>query len=229
MPPRVVLEGAVVRLEPLTAEHVQPLLAAATEDRATYGFTTVPGTAEDMRRYVDLALEQEQVGWALPFAIRHVARDEIVGSTRFLDLEYWQHPAPFSAAVDPATPPDAVEIGSTWLAASAQRTGVNTEMKLLMLTHAFDEWGVQRVTLKTDARNQRSRDAIARIGASFEGVRRAHTYATDGSLRDSAYYSIVASEWPGVRDALVAWTRVSSTSGTTPAGRLRPSTPTSPT
>ena len=98
--------------------------------------------------------------------------------------------------------PDVAEIGSTWLAASVQRSGVNTEAKRLLLTHAFETWELLRVTLKTDARNIRSRRAIERIGARFEGVRRAHLLATDGSVRDSAYYSIVRAEWPEVRDRL---------------------------
>jgi hypothetical protein len=96
------------------------------------------------------------------------------------------------------------EIGSTWLASSAQRSGSNTESKLLMLSHAFDSWGVLRVTLKTDSRNARSRRAIERIGARFEGIRRAHARAVDGSVRDTAYYSIIRPEWPGVRAALTA-------------------------
>ena len=99
--------------------------------------------------------------------------------------------------------PDAVEIGSTWLTASAQRTPINTEAKLLMLTHAFEVWNVLRVTLKTDARNGRSRNAILRLGAQFDGVLRAHMPAYDiAEPRDSAYYSILASEWPDVRDRL---------------------------
>ena len=96
------------------------------------------------------------------------------------------------------------EIGNTWLAASAQRSRVNTECKLLLLTHAFDEWKVERITFKTDARNQRSRQAIERIGGRFEGVRRAHTLASDGSVRDSVYFSIVRDEWPAVQSALAA-------------------------
>ena len=101
--------------------------------------------------------------------------------------------------------PDAVEIGSTWLTASAQRTPINTEAKLLMLTHAFEVWEVLRVTLKTDARNARSRDAILRLGARFDGVLRAHMPAYDiAEPRDSAFYSILASEWPSVRDRLTA-------------------------
>ena len=97
-----------------------------------------------------------------------------------------------------------MEIGATWLAASAQRTRCNTEAKYLLLSHAFDVWRVHRVTLKTDARNAQSRRGIERIGAVFEGVRRAHMPAQDGSIRDSAYYSIVRAEWPAVRKALEA-------------------------
>jgi len=95
-----------------------------------------------------------------------------------------------------------VEISSTWYAASAQRTGINTEVKLLQLTHAFEAWRVLRVTFKTDARNARSRTAIERLGAQVEGVRRAHSPAGDGTVRDSAYYSITAPEWPTVRSNL---------------------------
>jgi RimJ/RimL family protein N-acetyltransferase len=159
-----------------------------------------------MHAYVATALDDEQSGWALPFVIRERGADRVVGTSRFLDLDYWTSPP----AWPPGRPspvrdgaPNAVEIGSTWLAASVQRTAVNTEAKLLMLTHAFETWDVTRVTFKTDARNQRSRDAIARIGARFEGIRRAHSVASDGTIRDSAYFSIVASEWPAVKDALV--------------------------
>ena len=103
---------------------------------------------------------------------------------------------------DDERPPTVVEIGSTWYAASAQRTALNAEVKLLLLSHAFDVWEVLRVTLKTDARNERSRAAIERLGARHEGIRRAHTIASDGTVRDTAYYSIVAAEWPAVREGL---------------------------
>ncbi|MCM3923073.1 GNAT family N-acetyltransferase [Frankia sp. AiPs1] len=109
-----------------------------------------------------------------------------------------------TASDSPEAPPSVAEIGSTWLAASAQRTAVNTETKLLLLGHAFDTWATLRVCLKTDARNARSRAAIERLGARFEGVRRAHVLAFDGTARDSAYYSIVRAEWPAVRAGLVA-------------------------
>lgn len=207
MPDRVILAGQVVRLEPLEPSHVDGLVRAASEDRCTYGYTLVPATTSEMSAYVAAALDDEGVGWALPFVIRHAADQRIVGSTRFLDLDDWTGSSnwpPGRASPAGHGVPSVAEIGSTWLAASAQRTPVNTEAKLLMLRHAFDNWEVARVTLKTDARNLRSRTAIERIGARFEGVRRAHVRATDGTIRDTAYFSIVDDEWPAVRDNLMA-------------------------
>jgi len=199
MPADVVLQGRLVRLEPLSLDHVQALVTAASEQRSSYGYTTVPADADAMADYVRVALADRETGRALPFAT--VEHDRVVGSTRFLDLDYWE---PDAGGAGAASIPSVVEIGSTWLAASAQRSGVNTEAKLLMLAHAFDTWRVHRVTFKTDARNERSRRAIERIGATFEGVRRAHVVATDGTIRDSAYYSIIASEWPAVKARLYA-------------------------
>ncbi|MDX3235448.1 GNAT family protein [Streptomyces sp. ME03-5709C] len=207
MPEPVILAGRHVRLEPLSTTHTDGLLRAATESRDTYGYTKVPEDREATERYVEEALEEQATGAALPFAVRDVRRDALIGSTRFLDLGYWTAapavPAGRSAPRGDLVPAVA-EIGSTWLAASAQRTPCNTEAKLLLLTHAFEVWGVFRVTLKTDARNARSRAAIERIGGRFEGIRRAHTLAVDGTVRDSAYYSVLAGEWPGVRAALEA-------------------------
>jgi RimJ/RimL family protein N-acetyltransferase len=197
VPERVVLQGSVVRLDPLAPSDLEGLVEAALEDRSSYGYTMVPATPGEMPDYVASALEDERTGWALPFAIRLRHSGRIVGSTRFLDLAYW------ADGVEGQTIPSVAEIGSTWMAASAQRTAANTECKLLLLTHAFETWQVARVTLKTDARNERSRRAIERIGATFEGIRRAHVPATGGTVRDSAYYSILCDEWPGVRDALV--------------------------
>ncbi|MFI5053868.1 MAG: GNAT family N-acetyltransferase [Acidimicrobiia bacterium] len=207
MPERVLLEGTAVRLDPLELSHVDELLAAASEDRSTYGFTLVPNDELSMREYVSTALEDEQSGWALPFAIRSSATGRVVGSSRFLDLDYWGSVPvwpPGRPVTGGAGTPSVAEIGSTWLAASAQRTAINTEVKLLMLQHAFDGWEVERVTFKTDARNARSRRSIERVGATFEGIRRAHLRATDGSIRDSAYYSILRAEWPAVEQALLA-------------------------
>jgi RimJ/RimL family protein N-acetyltransferase len=207
MPAAVILEGCRIRLEPLSLDHVTALVQAATESRDTYDFTRVPEDEAAMVSYVRSALEDHRTGWALPFAIRDLRGQAVVGSTRFLDLDYWAWPPawpPGRTTPQPDGTPTVAEIGSTWLAPSVQGTGCNPEAKLLMLSHAFDAWGVLRVTLKTDSRNTRSRRAIERIGGRFEGIRRAHARAVDGTVRDSAYYSIVADEWPGVRDALTA-------------------------
>jgi N-acetyltransferase len=207
MPATVTLRGSRVRLEPLTLSHVDALVRAATESRDTYGFTLVPADRAAMADYVQAALADQGTGWALPFAIYDLHSQAVVGTTRFLDLDYWTWPPAWPPGR--ATPrsdaiPTVAEIGSTWLATSAQGTGCNTEAKLLLLGHAFDTWGVLRVTLKTDSRNARSRRAIERIGGRFEGIRRAHARAVDGSVRDTAYYSIVSHEWPDVRAALQA-------------------------
>ena len=134
----------------------------------------------------------------MPFATVRVADGRVVGSTRFLNLRSWGRPGSSGG-------PDVAEVGATWLAASVQRSAVNTEAKLLQLTHAFDGWRVERLELKTDARNQRSRAAIERLGAQFEGVLRAYQPAADHpGARDTAMYSILRAEWPGVRAVLEA-------------------------
>jgi RimJ/RimL family protein N-acetyltransferase len=194
------LVGEHVRLEPLTLAHVPALTAAAAQDRASYAFTRVPDGPAEADEYVRTALEEQAGGQVLPFAVVRIRDGAVVGSTRFLDMEVLGVPG--VVVPDDRRPPTVVEVGSTWYSASDQRTAVNTEVKLLLLSHAFDVWRVLRVTLKTDARNQRSRAAIERLGARFEGVRRAHTTASDGTIRDSAYYSVVASEWPAVREGL---------------------------
>ena len=214
MPSAVTLHGSRVSLEPLTLDHVDALVLAATGPRDTYDFTLVPADPAAMTAYVQAALADQGTGWALPFGVYDRRRGEIVGTTRFLDLDYWSWPPawpPGRTSPQRDAIPTVAEIGSTWLASSAQRTGCNTESKLLMLTHAFDTWGVLRVTLKTDSRNARSRRAIERIGGRFEGIRRAHARTVDGSVRDTAYYSIVAAEWPDVRAVLS--TRVNGLAG----------------
>ncbi len=197
------LGDSIVMLEPLALAHVEPLWDAASGDRATYGLTLVPASLEAMRAYVEAHLADQARGTSLPFATRDARTGRVVGSTRFMNIERWTW-APDNPLRRTDRMPDAVEIGSTWLTPSAQRTAINTRAKLLMLTRAFDEWKVRRVTLKTDARNSRSRRAIERLGARFDGVLRAHMPAFDGGVRDTAFYSILLDEWPAVRERLAA-------------------------
>ena len=192
----VTLVGREVTLTPLTLDDVAGLVAAANEDRSAYGWTSVPETPQAMEAAVDRLLAERASLHGVPFTTRASDTGRIVGMTRFLSLRWW-----FDREF-----PDAAEIGGTFLAASAQRTSINTEAKLLMLGHAFDVWNVQRLDLKTDARNDRSRRAIERVGAHFDGVLRhwqpSMVTGEEGVARDSAMYSVLASEWPEVRTAL---------------------------
>lgn len=199
----VTLEGRFVRLEPLTMAHVAGLLVAAAGPRETYGFTLVPQDEAETRAYVEAALGEQEAQRALPFATIDRASGLVVGSTRLLNIEFWPWP-PGNVNQRGADRPDVAEIGWTWLAASAQRTPINSEAKLLMLTHAFDRWRVHRVSLMTDARNLRSREAIMRLGARFDGILRAARPASDGTIRDTAAFSILDSEWPAIRTRLHA-------------------------
>ena len=197
----VVLEGRHVRLEPLELGHAGAPLAVAGGPRETYGFTTVPADEPAMLRYIETALRDQETGRALPFATFAPATGRVVGSTRFGNIEFWPWP-PGNPNQRGEDRPDAVEIGWTWLGAAAQRTAVNTEAKLLMLTHAFEEWRVHRVSFMTDSRNERSRNAILRLGARFDGILRAQRPASDGGIRDTAAFSILESEWPMIRRQL---------------------------
>jgi len=201
----LVLTGRYVRLEPLGMQHAAALAAAAAGSRATYGFSVVPDGPDAARRYVDEASAARDAGSHLPFATIRLLDGLVVGTTRFQDLEPWEWPA--GSPHQRRGRPDVTEIGHTWLAAAAQRSGINTEAKSLMLHHAFDVWDVHLVRLRTDRRNARSRAAIERLGARFEGVRRADRPGVDGSVRDSAFYSITREEWPDVRQHLVTLLR----------------------
>jgi RimJ/RimL family protein N-acetyltransferase len=212
----VALADDTVVLEPLTLDHVEALWQAAAPRRETYTLTLVPASLEATRGYVETALSDQARGVSVPLATRDVCAGRVVGSTRFMSIERWRWPAPGNPLERTPEHADVVEIGSTWLAQDAQRTAVNTHAKLLMLTHAFETWEVRRVTLKTDARNDRSRTAIQRIGARFDGILRAHMPAFDGGVRDTAFYSILAAEWPEVKAALRARTNLSR-SPSTPA------------
>jgi len=188
------LSGSLVRLEPLSAAHVPDLTEAAEEDRASYGFTWVPRAAE-VAGYV--REQRERVGLT-PFAQIRLADGKAVGCTAYWDQRTWADSDRLRA----------IEIGFTWLAGSAQGAGINPEAKLLLLTYAFETLQVVRVDLKTDARNARSRAAIAALGAQFEGVLRSWSPSwvagEEGKLRDSAMFSVIDAEWPAVRAALAA-------------------------
>ena len=192
----ITLEGELVRLEPLTLAHSHAMVTAASSDRSTFGLTSVPnGDLPSVEQYINAALEQHKRGEGLAFATIRRADDQLVGSTRFMSAEYW-HPIGES----PRATPIAVEVGYTWLVAAAQRTGINAEAKVLMFDYAFDSLRVERVSLKTDARNERSRRNIERAGATFDGVLRRHMPASDGGFRDSAMYSLLREEWLARRD-----------------------------
>lgn len=196
----IVLVGQHVRLEPLRHTHVSGLMRAAAGDRILYQWSPVPLTDSEAKAYVDTAEQWRAAGTAVPFAIVRLEGNEVVGSTRFWNIERWTWPA--GHLRHGRVHPDVCEIGYTWLSRSAIRSAVNTEAKLLMLTHAFETWGVLRVCFHTDVRNTRSRAALERLGASSEGVLRAHRLAADFTPRDSMRYSIVAAEWPSVRARL---------------------------
>lgn len=185
----VVLEGSVVRLEPMTSAHA-PELAAVGLDPELWRWIPTPVTSlADMETYVASALAEQARGTALPFVLRHRSEGRLIGSTRF-------------AAIEPAHL--RLEIGWTWVTPAHQRSAVNTEAKRLLLTHAFETLGANRVELKTDALNARSRAAILRLGATEEGVLRRHVRTAAGRWRDTVYFSILAEEWPEVKARLEA-------------------------
>ncbi|MGD0064153.1 MAG: GNAT family N-acetyltransferase [Streptosporangiaceae bacterium] len=186
------LIGRYIRLEPLRHDQAPGLLAAAAGGADLYRWTAVPQDEAASRRYVETALAARDSQLAVPFAVVRMDDDAVVGSTRFWNLEYWAWP-------DRKPAPDTCEIGHTWLSPGTIRTGANTEMKRLMLTHAFEVWQVRSVCLHTHAQNQRSRDAMERFGARFEGILRSHRLAPDLTPRDSARYSVTAADWPSVR------------------------------
>jgi len=194
------LTGKLIRLEPLGFGHIDGLVAAAAADPSLYTWTAVPQGAVEARQYIETAMDARDAGTAIPFATVRISDGAVIGSTRFFNMERWAWPKGHARRGNPHA--DACEIGHTWLTGPAIRTGVNTEAKLLMLTHAFETWQMLRVCLHTDARNLRSRAAIERIGGKFEGILRAHRLAADSTARDSARFSIVAAEWPEVKQRL---------------------------
>jgi RimJ/RimL family protein N-acetyltransferase len=196
-----VLSGHHVRLEPMERRHVDGLMdAAAGADASLYQWTIVPRDRAGTERYVDAALAMRDAGTAMPYATVRQADGAVIGCTRFFDLLHWDWPQDHERHHSPA--PDVGEIGYTWLSARAIRTGANTEAKFLMLSQAFERWKMLRICLMTHARNTRSQAAIERIGGKFEGMIRANKLAPDNTPRDSARYSIVAPEWPAVKQRL---------------------------
>ncbi|MEV6965336.1 GNAT family protein [Hamadaea sp. NPDC051192] len=191
------LEGRLVRLEPLDQRHADDLAAAADVDRSSYGFTWVPTTSE-VADYIAAQLARRDAGKLAPFAQISVATGRAVGCTGYWDPRLWPDSDRLCA----------VEVGFTWLGAAAQGTGINVEAKLLLFAYAFETWDVARVDLKTDARNARSRAALAKLGLQFEGVLRnwspSWAPGEQGRLRDSAMFSVVPAEWPAVRSTMEA-------------------------
>ena len=187
----ITLEGSVVRLEPLRRDHAELFWEAAKDDLDDI-FQWIPyrmKSKEDFRLVVGKAFAEQQRGESVVFATVERSSGKVIGSTRFMNIDRANR---------------RVEIGSTWIAPAWQRTAVNTEAKYLMLRHAFEVWKCFRVELKTDALNQKSRNAILRIGAKEEGTLRRHVITWTGRVRDSVYFSILDSEWPEVKEKLQA-------------------------
>jgi RimJ/RimL family protein N-acetyltransferase len=184
----VTLEGQRVRLEPMTVSHLAALANAAAFEELWRWTSSRADTPDAMRDYVMAALADESAGTALPFVTVDAASGRVIGSTRFGNIDH---------------PNRRVEIGWTWITPAFQRSHVNSEAKYLMLRHAFEEWKCVRVELKTDFLNEKSRNAMLRIGCTEEGTLRKHMITYSGRWRDTIYYSVLDSEWPGVRDRLL--------------------------
>ncbi len=185
----VTLEGRHVRLEPLAKAHLEGLAEVGLDEELWRWIPTAVRTREEMAAYIETALQEQERGVSLPFAILEKATGRAIGSTRYGNIDRTHH---------------RVEIGWTWVAREWQRTAMNTEAKYLLLKHAFESLGCVRVELKTDSLNEKSRAAILRIGAKEEGIFRNHMITASGRIRHSAYYSIIDSEWPAVKARLEA-------------------------
>jgi RimJ/RimL family protein N-acetyltransferase len=185
----VTLEGRHVRLEPLAKAHLAGLAEVGLDEELWRWIPTPVRTVEEMAVYMETALKEQERGISLPFALVEKATGRTIGSTRYANIDRTHH---------------RVEIGWTWVARGWQRTAVNTEAKYLLLRHAFESLGCIRMELKTDSLNERSRAAILRIGAREEGIFRNHMITASGRIRHTVYFSIVDSEWPGVKARLEA-------------------------
>ena len=185
----VTLEGQHTRLEPLTLAHQEALIAAACDGELWNSIVTIVPTRDTMSEYIEAALTTQAQGSELPFVIIQKATSKVVGTTRFYEIQPQQRKA---------------AIGYTWVATSAQRTAVNTEAKLLLLTHAFEHWDCVRIEFITDVLNDQSRAAILRLGARQEGILRNHLIMPNGRIRDSVCFSIILAEWPEVKARLTS-------------------------
>ncbi len=183
----VTLEGRHVRLEPLSESHLDALCQIGLDPELWKLIPFQVLTRDQMAAYIGTAISDRQKGVSLPFATVDRASQRVVGSTRFMNIDL---------------PNKRVEIGSTWIAKPWQRTAINTEAKYLMMRHAFETAGCNRVEWKTDALNTQSRDAILRLGAQQEGIFRQHVVTWSGRLRDSVFFSVIAPEWPAVKKNL---------------------------
>jgi N-acetyltransferase len=185
------LEGSIVRLEPIRREHAALFwdIAKDSMDEIFRWYPYSMKSSEDFQKVIEKAFLEQERGESVAFATVERASGRVVGSTRFMNIDRANR---------------RVEIGSTWIAPAWQRTAVNTEAKYLMLRHAFEVWGCARVELKTDALNEKSRNAILRLGAKEEGTLRRHVVTWTGRIRDSVYFSILDSEWPEVKAKLEA-------------------------
>ena len=185
----ITLEGKYVRLEPLSQAHAEPLVAAASGGELWNTIFTIIPDAAGISSYIAAALTGQSLGKELPFVIINKSSNEVAGTTRFYDISALDRKA---------------AIGYTWLSLDAQRTAINTEAKLLLLTHAFETWRCVRIELITDVLNEQSRAAILRLGAKQEGILRKHLILPNRRVRDSAVFSIIDDEWPEVKARLTA-------------------------
>jgi RimJ/RimL family protein N-acetyltransferase len=183
----MILRGKTVRLEPLALEHLAPLTQVGLHPELWRWIPTQTRTADDMRTYVETALNELQRGLSVPFVIVDASTNQVIGSTRYSNIQSFHR---------------RLEIGWTWITPSHQRTTANTEAKFLLLSHAFEVLGAMRVEFKTDALNEKSRNALLRIGAVQEGIFRRHVLMDTGRVRDTVYFSIIDSEWPAVKENL---------------------------
>jgi N-acetyltransferase len=188
-PQPITLTGTRVQLQPLSESHLDPLSEVGLDPDLWKWIPIQVLDRDQMLRYIQSALAEQQKGVSIPFATIDRASNKVVGSTRFMSID---------------VPNKRLEIGATWIAKPWQRTSINTEAKYLMMRHAFETLGCNRLEWKTDALNTQSRNAILRLGAKQEGIFRHHVVTWTGRLRDSVYFSVIAPEWPEVKKGLEA-------------------------